>query len=140
MTTRRKLVLASLGAAVIVFGAPVAWSALGTRGYFREGRCACGNDIFVRILGNGYFSYSPGHEVPEHRKFTVRRNSDGWDIMGLPHSDMYWSPLEGEDKVIGHLRFRGGALYESWGSSTNWMRLSRAYNVWGIWAAKLLKK
>ncbi len=99
-----------------------------------------GNDCYVRIQGDGYFSYSPGHEVPEYRKFTLRRTADGWDVMGLPHSDRYWSPLEGENKVIGRLRFRNGALYESWGSSTNWTRLPRAYNVWRIWLAKLLNK
>jgi hypothetical protein len=140
MTIRQKLVFAGGGAAVAVVLAPVAWSALGTGGYFYDGRCACGHDCYVRIQGDGYFSYSPGHEVPEHRKFTLRRSADGWDVMGLPHSDMYWSPLEGEDKVIARLRYRDGALYESWGGSTNWNRLPRAYNVWRIWAAKLLRE
>lgn len=140
MTTRQKLVLAGVGAAVAIVLAPVAWSAFGTGGYFYDGRCACGHDCYVRIHGDGYFSYSPGHEVPEQRKFTLRRNADGWDILGLPHSDMYWSPLEGEDKVIARLRYRDGALYESLGSSTNWTRLPRAYNVWRIWLAKLLKE
>src|SRR5438105_1891600 len=73
-------------------------------------------------------------------EFTLRRTPDGWDVMGLPHSDMYWSPLEGENRVIGRLQFRDGALYESWGSSNNWIRRPRAYNAWQIWAAKLLKK
>jgi hypothetical protein len=44
----------------------------GTRGYFEGGRCVCGHDIFIRVEGNGYFKYSPGHGVPEHRSFTVR--------------------------------------------------------------------
>ena len=140
MTIRQKLIFAGVAALLAAALAPVAWSAFGTGGYFFNGRCVCGNDCYVRIQGDAYFSYSPGHEVPEYRKFTLRRTADGWDVLGLPHSDMYWSPLEGENKVIGHLRFRDGALYESWGSSTNWNRLPRAYNVWRIWAAKLLKK
>ena len=140
MTLRRKLIFAGGVTLLVAALAPVAWSALGTGGYFYDGRCICGHDCYVRIQGDRYFSYSPGHGVPEHQKFTLRRSADGWDIMGLPHSDMYWSPLEGEDKVIGRIRYHGGALYESWGSSTNWSRLPRAYNVWRIWAAKLLKE
>jgi len=140
MTHGQKLILSG-GAAILAAAlAPVVWSAHGTSGYFFNGRCACGNDCYMRIQGDGYFSYSPGHGVPEYRKFTLRRTADGWDVMGLPHSDMYWSPLEGEDKVIGRLHLHDGALYESWGSSTNWTRLPRAYNVWRVWVAKLLKK
>jgi len=60
--------------------------------------------------------------------------------MGLPHSDMYWSPLEGEDRVIARLRIRDGALYESWGSSTNWTRRARVINPYRVWIAKLSDK
>jgi len=140
MTTRRTLVLASLGAVIVVLGAPVAWSAFGTHGYFYDGRCTCGNDVFVRIQGDGYLKYSPGHGVPEHRAFTMRAQRDGWEIMGLPHSDAYSSPLEGADKVIARVRFHDGALYESWGSSTNWNRLPRVYNIWRVWWARLLNQ
>ena len=140
MTLRQKLIFAGVVALLAAALAPVAWSALGTGGYFYDGHCVGGNDCCVRIQGDGYLSYSPGHEVPEYRKFTLSRTADGWDVLGLPNSDMYWSPLEGENKVIGRLQFRVGALYESWGSSTNWTRLPRAFNVWRIWAAKLLKK
>ena len=140
MRTRQKLIIASLGTALTVFVSPIAWSAFGTRGYFYAGRCICGHDSFIRIQGDGYFTYSPGHGVPEQRAFTVRPREVGWDVLGLPHSDMYWSPLEGKDKVIARLLLRDGALYESWGSSTNWQRLPKAYNIWRIWAAKLLKE
>jgi hypothetical protein len=140
MRFRQKLIFAGAVALLAATLAPIAWSALGTRGYFYRGRCACGNDCYVRIQGDGYFSYSPGHEVPEHREFTLRRTADGLEVMGIPHSEMYWSPREGESEVIGHLRLRGGALYESWGNSTNWTRLPKAYNVWPIWMAKLLKE
>jgi hypothetical protein len=138
MTLRQKLILAGGVALLAAALASVARFALGTGGYFYSGRCVCGHDCYVHIQGDGYFSYSPGHEVPEYRKFKLRRTADGWDVMGLPHSDMYWSPLEGENRVVARLYFRDGALYESWG--TNWNRLPRVYNVWRIWAAKLLKK
>jgi len=140
MTTRRKLLLASLGAAVVVLGAPVAWSAFSTHAYFRAGRCVCGNDAFVRIQGDGYFKYSPGHRVPEHRAFTLRAQGDGWELMGHSHSDLYTSPLEGENKVIARIRLRDGALYESWGTSTNWTRLPRVHNIWRVWWARLLEQ
>ena len=140
MRTRQKVIIAALAVVLAVFVAPIAWSAFGTRGYFYDGRCVCGHDCFVRIQGDGYFKYSPGHGVPEHREFTLRPRDGGWEVLGLPHSDLYWSPLEGEDKVIARLRFRDGALYESWGSTTSWKRLPRAYNIWRIWVAKLLKE
>lgn len=143
MTTRRKWMIAvavTMGAALV---SPIIFtvlSAKGNGGYFVGGRCACGNDIFIRVEGDGYFKYSPGHGVPERRSFTVHWHNSEGDVMGLPHSDMYWSPLEGENKVIGRLRFHEGALFESWGSSTNWTRLPRVYNPYRIWIAKLLDK
>ena len=140
MTFRQQLVIGGFGAALIVFMAPFAWSAFGAHGYFYQGRCACGNDVFVRIQGDSYLKYSPGHGVPEHRAFALRAGPDGWDVMGLPQSDRYWSPLEGKDKVMAHLWLRDGALYESWGSSTNGVRLPRVYNIWKVWFAKLLRQ
>jgi len=136
----RKRLTVGIGVAVIVFVAPIVWFAAGSGAYFYEGRCLCGHDIFVRIQGDGYFTYSPGHGEPEHRDFTLRAKDGGWEVLGLPHSDLYWSPLEGEDKVIAHLRIRDGALFESWGSTTNWSRFPKAYNVWRIWAAKVVAK
>jgi hypothetical protein len=140
MRLRRKLIISVLGLAIALFLVPIIWSALCQPSYFCEGRCACGNDIFVRIQGDGYFRYSPGHGVPEHRAFRLRAREGGWEILGLSHSDLFWSPLEGEDKVIGRVHYQGNALYESWGGSANWMRLPRVYNVWRVWAAKLLKQ
>jgi len=135
MTLRQKFIFAGATALLAAAMAPVAWLALGRGGYFYAGRCVCGHDCYVRIRGDRYFSYSPGHEVPEYRKFALRHTADGWDVMGLPHSDVNWSPLEGENKVIGRLHFRDGALYESWGGCTNWTRLPRAHDVWRVWAA-----
>jgi len=140
MRTRGKLIITGFGALCAVFVAPIAWSAFGTNGYFYAGRCICGHDSFVRIQGDGYFKYSPGHGVAEDRAFTIRRRANGWDLLIPPHSAMFSSPLDGQDKVIAHLSFRDGALYESWGSSTNWERLPKAYNIWRIWVPKLLRE
>jgi hypothetical protein len=140
MSPRQKLVTAGFGVALAVFVTPIVWSAFGTHGYFYAGRCICGHDSFVRIQGDGYFKYSPGHGVPEERAFTLRPRDGGWDVMGLPHSDLYWSPLEGENRVIARIQFRDSALNESWGSSTNWTRLPKVYNIWRVWWAKLVSQ
>jgi hypothetical protein len=140
MTTRRKVIIAGLGAVLAVFLAPIAWSAFGTHGYFYDGRCVCGHDCFIRIEGDGYFKYSPGHGVPEHRAFSLRPHDGEWELVGLASSDRFWSPLQGEEKVVARLRLRDGALYESWGGTTNWVRRPRVYNIWQVWAAKLLKE
>lgn len=143
MTTTRKWTIGTAITLGVVLVAPIvstALSASGTSGYFEDGRCACGHDSFVRIKDGGYFQYSPGHGVPEHRSFTIRAHDGEWEVLGLPHSDAYWSPLEGEDRVIARLRFRDGALYESWGTSTNWTRHARVYNPYRIWIARLLDK
>jgi hypothetical protein len=52
-TTWRKLGISSFGAALAVCVAPIAWSAFGTHGCFCDGRCAWGNDVLVRIQGDG---------------------------------------------------------------------------------------
>lgn len=140
MCVRSKLVVSSIGAVVIVLVAVAAWPAFRLHGYFYQGRCGCGHDIFVRIQGDGLFRYSPGHGVPEYRAFRLRALSDGWDIMGVPHGGAYWSPSEGQTSVLGHIRFRDGALWESWGSSTNLMRLPRVRNILRVWWPKLLRE
>lgn len=114
MSVCQKISFGMIAAIVAVVLIPVARSAPGTHGYFYQGRCACGHDCYVRIEGEDYLSYSPGHGVPEHRKFMLRRSGDGWDVNGLPHSDIYLSPLEGGDKVVGRIRYGDGALHESW--------------------------
>jgi hypothetical protein len=53
MTTWRKHGIGSFGAALAVSVAAIAWSAFGTNGYFCDGRCACGNNVFARIQGDG---------------------------------------------------------------------------------------
>ena len=140
MIIRRKFIITAVGTVIATIAVPVIWSAFGANAYFYDGRCICGHDSFVRIAGNGYFSYSPGHGVPEHQKFKIGKIADGWAVLGLPHSDKYWSPLEGEDKVIAYLRLGGGALYDSWDGGKNWDRHPRVYNVWRVWAAKVSER
>jgi len=141
MTTRRKFTILGVGAALAIFAAPVVWSAVSTHAYFYVGRCAGGHCIFVRIRCDGYFSYAPGHGVPESRDFKVRRTVEGWELLGrrLPLCDD--SPPEGEDTVVAYLRLRrGGALYSSWDAGRNWQRFPRVYNIWRLWAAKLFER
>ena len=143
MTAKRKWMIGAAITLGVTLVSPIIYTAVsarGTGGYFDGGRCACGNDIFIRVEGDGYFKYSPGHGVPERRSFAVHWHNGVGDVMGLPHSDLYWSPMEGENKIIGRLRFRDGTLFESWGSSTNWTPRSRVYNPYRIWIAKLLDK
>src|SRR3954466_9121760 len=112
-TLRKCTILGGVGGLVALM-APVVWSAFSAHSYFDSGRCLCGHDSFVRIVGDGYFSYSPGHGVPELQQFKIRRTTEGWEVPGLPHSDKYWSPLEGEDRVIAYLQLRSDGLYDSW--------------------------
>jgi hypothetical protein len=139
----RKWTIVALGPVLALVLLPIALSAFSSRSphiYYEGGRCACGHDTFIRVTKDGYFQYSPGHGVPEHRSFTIRPHDGEWEVLGLPHSDMYWSPLEGEDKVIARLRIHDGALYESWGGSTNWTRRARVINPYRVWFAKLTEK
>jgi hypothetical protein len=139
MSTSRKIAIAAAGTLLVIFLAPIAWSAFGTRGYFDGGRCTCGNPIFNRIGDDGYFSYSPGHGVPEHRTFAARRNDTGWDLLELPAPGGFASVIA-EGSVVARVRLEGSALYESWGSQTNWTRHSRVYDVWRVWIPELLSR
>jgi hypothetical protein len=140
MSVRSKLVLSGVGVVLVVILTIVAWPVFRAGGYFYRGRCACGHDIFVRIVGDGLFTYSPGHGVPEHRSVNLRAEAEGWAIIGLPHGGQYWSPTEGENEVLGHIRFREGSLWECWGNGTNWTRLPKVHNVLRVWWPKLLKE
>jgi hypothetical protein len=139
MTTRRKVIVAAAGTLVVVFLTPIAWSAWGAHGYFDGGRCTCGNPIFIRIRDDGYFRYSPGHGVPEHRAFALRRRDGGWDVLGLRPPDGVWSPVA-EGEAVARMRLQDGALYESWDSTTNWTRRARVYNVWRVWIPEFLSQ
>jgi hypothetical protein len=106
--------------------------------YEDERRCVCGHITLYRLTKDGIYSYSPGHGVPESLRFKIRAHDAQWDIMGLPHSDVYASPLDGENRVIGHLKVSNGSLYQSWGSSTNWARYPRVLNPYRVWYCKLV--
>ncbi len=140
MRIRGKILIVCVGALLIAAFAPLVWSARGTTGYFYDGRCACGHNCYVRIQGHAYLKYSPGHQVPEHRAFTLRPTADGWDLLGLPHSDTYWSPLEGEAKSSRTYDSVAETCTKHGGTALNQTRLTKVYNPWPIWAAKLLKQ
>ncbi len=143
MTTKHTRTLGAAAAIAALLASPILFSALsggGTHGYFEAGRCLCGHDCFIHIRDDGYYQYSPGHGVPEHRSFAIRPHGGEWEILGLPHSEMFWSPLEGEDKVIARFQIRDGALFTAWGNSNNWTRHARVYNPYRIWIGKLKDK
>jgi hypothetical protein len=142
MYTRKWIVGAVIMLGLVLIS-PIVFTALSgnsTHGYFEGGRCLCGHDSFIRIEGGGYFQYSPGHGVPERRSFNVRLHGEEWEVLGHPLSDTYGSALQGEGEVLARLRFREGALFEAWGSGTNWTRHARVYNPYRVWIAKWLNK
>ena len=140
--TRKWTVVAIITLTILAF-LPLVFKSVSTPGggvYYEGGRCICGHDIFIRIQGDGYFHYSPGHGVPEYKAFTIRSHDGEWEVLGLPHSDLYSSPLEGENRVIARLRIHEGALYESWDGGINWARHARVLNPYRVWIAKLSER
>jgi hypothetical protein len=97
-----------------------------------------GDDIFIHIVGNRYFNYSPGHGVPERLSYNLRQRGDEWEMLALAPPPNAWAPIR-EGEVIARLKIRDGALYECW-SGANWTRIPRVYNPYRIWIAKLFKK
>ena len=108
------------------------------RGYYEDGRCACGHDSYVHIEGDRYWQYSPGHGMPEQHLFNVRPCDDGWELIAVYAPDRVWSPVQ-ESQVTPRLRIQNGDLYESW-AGTNWTRHARVYNPWPVWFAKWLAR
>ena len=139
MSTRLKLFLSTITVVLVILVAPIVWSAFRADGYFEAGRCTCGNDIYIHITGDSYLTYSPGHGVPEHCSFALRRKEKEWEILALAPPDGYTSPMK-EGEVVGRLRFQNRDLYFSGVHTTNWTRHERVYNVWDIWIAQLLKE
>lgn len=139
MARTQKLMIAAVATVMLALLAPTVFTVLtarGTSGYFHDGRCMCGHECFIRIEGDGYFQYSPGHGMPEQRVFALRSHNGEWEMLALRPRDDAWSPVE-EGKVVARLRFQGGALYKSWSGTTNWTRHARVYNKWPIWLAEL---
>lgn len=139
MSSRIKLIAAAGGVALIVILTPIVRSAFGASGYYVGGRCACGNETFIRIERDAYFKYSPGHSVPEERAFSLRAHGTELEVLAVRPPDGAWASAN-EGQVLAKLRFQDGALYESWAGSTNWVRHERVHNPWRVWLAKLLDK
>jgi len=141
---KRKLGFLAVALAVAAFLLPIAFlavSASSPQGYFDGGRCACGHRIYIHVVRDGYFSYSPGHGVPEHRDFTLRSAEGGWDVIRLPEPDTTGMFMHmAATGVVAKLQFRDGAIYESWSGTNNWQRHNRIYNPWPIWISKLLAR
>jgi hypothetical protein len=138
MTIKQKLTFVTAGTALALLFAILVAGAISFNGsgvYYERGRCSCGHPIFIRIAGDGYFSFSPGHGVAEHREYNLRRNNGGWDKLALPPPDGFESVIK-EGSIVGRVRLENGALYETWG--TNWVRCPRVYNNWRLHIAKLL--
>jgi hypothetical protein len=120
----------------------------GPSGYFYEGRCMCGHEIFIHLKGDGYFSYSPGHGAPEHRIFTLKP-VNGPDISEWEASSdestfgNTWT-LPGEQRPTMHIRIENGALVQYYPrneySAGYKARLPRVHNVWRIWFPQLCER
>jgi len=144
MTATSKLLLAAASLATVVFLLPVALAVLsphGTACYFDGGRCACGHRIYLRLVGDGFYDYSPGHGVPEYRKFTLRPNTNGWDVIRVndPRYDEVYSQLS-PTGVVAQAWIDKGELCERWSTSSRVLHYARIYNPWPIWLGKLLRQ
>ena len=133
----------TLAAIVItVLFAPIVYMALLSRsdcGYFADTRCICGHNCYIHIKSDGYHQYSPGHQVPEHRSFDLRRGQNGeWELLALAPPAGAWSPVA-EGDVVARIRFHDKAMYMAW-SGNNWERHARIYNPWPIWIAQVLRR
>jgi hypothetical protein len=142
--TKTKRLLVSTSLAVAVFLLPVLFTAVpdpGRTGYFDGGRCACGHPIYIRVSNDGYWTYSPGHDVSEHRSYALRPNTNGWDIIRVsdPRYDEVYIQMA-PTGVVGQAWIEKAELCERWGASQRVMRFSRIYNPWPIWWAKLINE
>ncbi len=143
MTTTHRILLGVASLAAAAFLLPIAFPALwsyGGTGYFDRGRCACGHPIYVRLVDDGCYDYSPGHGVPEHRAFTVRPNGKDWDMYKFPDPDLGYFSQIGETGLVAHVWIEKGQLCERWSGRAPVVRYSRVYNPWPIWCAKILNE
>ena len=144
MTAQAKILLVFASLAVALFLLPVLFTALsvhGPQGYFDGGRCACGHRIYIRLADDGYWTYSPGHEVSEHRSYALRPNTNGWDLIRVSdpkYDEVYFQMAP--TGLVGVAWIDKGELCEKWGNNARVMRFTRVYNPWPIWWAKLLEE
>jgi hypothetical protein len=140
MSGRGKKILFGAVCSLLVFSA--VYAAVTRRnigGWFEHGRCICGHTVYVHLHGDGYFTYAPGHGVPEHRDYNIRHNGSDFDVVALRPPDWAFSPTP-EGKIVARLRVKNGAVYECWSSTTNWTCLKPVPAPFRIWLAKLLKE
>jgi len=135
---KRAIGIVSLATILLLPIAYTAFFAHGTNAYFECGRCMCGHDIFVHVVGDRYYHYSPGHGHPEYLCYNLRQRGDGWEMLALAPPPYAWTSFR-EGEVVARLKIHDGAIYECW-SGTNWTRFPRVYNPYRIWIAKLLKE
>jgi hypothetical protein len=140
MKTARRILGVVIGAVAVVFLAPILFallSASGMRGYFEDGRCACGYASFIHITSDDYFVDAPLHGMPEDRVYLLHQRGDEWDAEALPSpaiADNFTAMAA--NTLTPRFRVEGGDLYTSW-SGSNWTRHARVYNPWRIWLARL---
>ena len=128
MTRKVKWIVSVSAAAVLIYMVPVivaAASAHGTRGYFYDGKCMGGHEIFTYIEGDGYYSYCPGHRETR-REYTIRASGGQWET------------LKGDGTVAFGFRVQDGDVFRTFLVSTNWIRMERVYSPWRLWIPRLL--
>jgi hypothetical protein len=142
VTPKTKFVLAVASLGVAVFLLPILFSlasAQGRNGYFDGGRCVCGNPIYIRLSADGYWTYSPGHDVSEHRSFMLQPNTNGWDLIRVnnPRYDEIYIQTA-PTGLVARAWMEKGELCETWGTNPRVVRFPRVWNPWPIWWAKLM--
>ncbi len=104
---------------ILAFLAPIAYSAIGTHGYFLGERCTCGFQSYYRIKENALWTYSPGHG--ETRVLYTLQAHDGvWDAVR-------------DGKVVLQLKLARGAILKKTPQRSEWQSHPRVLNVWRVW-------
>jgi|ERR1043166_1349180 hypothetical protein len=137
MSARAKLLGGVVAAVLAAVLSVTLYATTDARAYYIQGRCVCGHNGYVRIVGTDYLSYSPGHGMPEHLSFIARPRGDGWDLIRPPvPPGQYWEPFT--NSTVTRVRIHDGGLYVDDGTHTN--RLPKVLNPWPIWIAGVFKR
>jgi hypothetical protein len=141
MTLVKRRIVIALGTGLVIFIAPIIWSAMATHGYYENGRCLCGFSGCLYFNDNTLYQSTPEHGYPDRPLYSLRPVADGWEATRIvppsnPMVFMEFNSTSGAGKP-GHLRLQGGDLYESWQGGTTWTRHARIYNVWSVWLTPL---
>ena len=121
----------------VIFLAPIIWSSFGLNGYFLEGRCICGYNIYAYFHDGELWTCCPGHGSNEPR-YAVQTSGDGWvlgEIVSPRDTNQYYFSVHSvtNGEFAGRLRLQNGDLYQSSTHNTNWSRLPRLWNIWAFW-------